>query len=172
MLRKRRTAFAAGGRDVKGTFVSTCVAAALWTSVAFAAGDFPMASCAGWNGTVTEREGIDTARASMAGIVTKADLQEYCERDPGGETRANGGRSTKARCVNRLLPETRTAKSTSRADCRTGRISYSYGGREPVVARFPLARDADTSCASGMPPVIEQFRMLCPAAAKRFGLGG
>ena len=52
-----------------------------------AAGDFPLASCKGWNGTVVERDGIDTTHATMRGIVTKADLQEYCERDPGGKTR-------------------------------------------------------------------------------------
>lgn len=154
--------------------MSRLVVAAIWLAAgagpALAAGDFPAASCKGWNGTVVERDGIDTARASMAGVVTKADMQEYCERDPGGETKAYGGRLTTRQCVERYLAQERRTRLVSRADCRSGRITYSYGGREPVSARFPLGPDADTSCASGMPPLIAQFRMLCPKAAERMGV--
>jgi hypothetical protein len=52
-----------------------------------ASSSFPVASCAGWSGTAVEQDGIDTPSATMTGMVTKADLQEYCERDPGGETK-------------------------------------------------------------------------------------
>lgn len=134
---------------------------------ALAAGDFPVASCKSWNGTVVERDGIDTARASMRGIVTKADLLEYCERDPGGETKATGGRMTTAQCVAKYLRQEARTSMMSEANCRTGTVVFSYGDREPTRARFPLGPDADTSCASGMPPLVEQFKMLCPSAAKR-----
>ncbi|AWN55349.1 hypothetical protein DK412_01695 [Methylobacterium sp. 17Sr1-1] len=133
-----------------------------------AAGDFALASCKGWNGTIVEREGIDTASARMRGIVTKADLQEYCERDPGGETRQSGGRLTVKQCVEKYLRQEARAALSAQANCRTGVISYRYGDRNAGRARFPLRADADTSCASGLPPIIEQFKVLCPTAAKRF----
>lgn len=132
-----------------------------------AAGDFPLASCKGWNGTVVERDGIDTARATMRGIVTKADLQEYCERDPGGETKQYGGKLTTAQCVANYLRSEGRATMAAEANCRAGTVSYRYGDRQTGRAHFPQGADADTSCASGMPPLIEQFKMLCPATAKR-----
>lgn len=53
------------------------------------------------------------------------------------------------------------------ANCRAGTVVFTYGDGKPARAKFPLGVDADTSCASGMPPLVEQFKMLCPAAAKR-----
>lgn len=146
-----------------------CMTAA---SPAMAAGDFPLASCKGWNGTVTERDGIDTARATMRGVITKADLQEYCERDPGGETKAYGGKLTKAQCVTKYLREEGGSPLSAEADCRAGTVSYRYGSRQAGRARFPIGPDGDTSCASGMPPLIEQFKTLCPAAARRLKIDG
>ena len=133
----------------------------------YAAGDFPVASCKSWNGTVVERDGIDTAHASMRGIVTKADLQEYCERDPGGETKAYGGKLTTAQCVAGYLRKEARTTMVSEANCKAGTMVFSYGDGKPTRAKFPLGVDADTSCASGMPPLVEQFKMLCPTAAKR-----
>lgn len=132
-----------------------------------AAGDFPLASCKGWNGTVVERDGIDTARATMRGVITKADLQEYCERDPGGETSQYGGKLTKAQCVQKYLRTTGRVTMIAEANCRSATVSYRYDDRQGGKARFPLGPDADTSCASGMPPMVEQFKLLCPMAAKR-----
>lgn len=63
------------------------------------AGDFPIASCKSWNGTVVERSCIDTSRAVLKGIVTKADNQEDCERDPGGVTVQHGGNLSVSQCV-------------------------------------------------------------------------
>lgn len=53
--------------------------------------DFPLASCAGWDGTLVSRTGTDSRNAVMEGNVNQANFQEYCERDPGGETVAHGG---------------------------------------------------------------------------------
>ncbi|KAB7781897.1 hypothetical protein [Methylorubrum populi] len=103
----------------------------------------------------------------MRGIITKADLQEYCERDPGGETKRYGGKLTKSQCVENHLRTEGRSTMTAEANCRTGTVSYHYGDSQGARARFPLGADADTSCASGMPPLIEQFKMLCPAASKR-----
>lgn len=132
-----------------------------------ATGDFPLASCKRWNGTVFERDGIDTTHATMRGIVTKADLQEYCERDPGGETKQFGGKLTTAQCVANYLRSEGRATMAAEANCRAGTVSYRYGDRKAGRARFPLGADGDTSCASGNPPMIEQFKMLCSGAAKR-----
>src|SRR4051794_24715547 len=135
---------------------------ALLALPALAAGDFPLASCKGWNGTVVERNGIDTPAATMRGIITKADLQEYCERDPGGETKEFGGNLTTAQCVTKYFLSDSRVQLAASANCRTGVVQYRYGNRSPQQAKFPLRPDADTSCASGMPPMIEQFKMLCP----------
>lgn len=137
---------------------------------ALASGSFPVASCAGWSGTAVEQDGIDTPSATMTGMVTKADLQEYCERDPGGETKQNGGKLTVAQCVAKYHRDEGRTVLTSRANCRTGTIEFRYGNNAPKKARFPLGEDADTSCASGMPPLIAQFVILCPAAARRMKL--
>jgi hypothetical protein len=136
-------------------------------SAAWALDEFPLASCKGWDGTVVERDGIDTARATMRGIVTKANVQEYCERDPGGETKQSNGKLTIAQCVASNLRSVSRITMVAEANCRAGTVSYRYGDRQTGRARFPLGPDADTSCASGMPPLMRQFKMLCPAAAKR-----
>ncbi|CAO4183655.1 hypothetical protein [Methylorubrum aminovorans] len=136
-------------------------------NAAHAAGDFPLASCKGWDGTIIARDGIDSISASMRGIITKADIQEYCERDPGGETKQYGGKLTVRQCIDLYLREEGRATMSAQANCRAGTITYQYGGRVSGRARFPLGPDADTSCASGMPPMIRQFTILCPAAAKR-----
>jgi len=129
--------------------------------------DFPVASCKSWNGTVMELSGVDTTRAAMSGSVTKPDIQEYCQRDPGGETRQHGGKLTVSQCVDNYLREVGKTDLVSEANCQAGNISFRYGSRAPTRARFPLHTDADTSCASGMPPLIAQFKMLCPALAER-----
>ena len=138
-------------------------------SAAFAAGDFPLASCKGWNGTIIEREGIDTQHATMSGILTKADFQEYCERDPGGETQQYGGKLTLKQCVKRYMQQSGKDKMSSTANCDTGQLSFKLSQKPAQRVRFPL-QDEDTSCASGMPPLIEQFKLLCPKAAERWGV--
>ena len=142
---------------------------ALWPTLGIAAGDFPI-SCKSWSGTVLDRSGIDGPRAEMRGIVAKADVQEYCERDPGGETRASGGKLSLQQCVAKYVAETRDINLTSSANCKAGTIVFRYGKRATDRAKFPLRPDADTSCASPLSNLIPQFKILCPAAVKRFRL--
>lgn len=129
--------------------------------------DFPIASCKSWNGTIVRIEGIDSTEAVMTGIVTEKNLLEYCERDPGGETIEYGGKLTVQQCVKKYGRETQKLELRSIANCRDGSIVF---GRSS--ARFPLEENADTSCGSGMPPLIAQFQMLCPANARRWNVGG
>lgn len=151
----------------------TAVVAALLISSSgqvLASGSFPVASCAGWSGTAVEQDGINTPSATMTGMITKDDLQEYCERDPGGETKPNGGKLTVAQCVAKYYKEEGRTVLASKANCRTGTIEFRYGSNAPQRARFPLGEDADTSCASGKPPLIAQFVIMCPTAARRMKL--
>src|SRR5262249_30521742 len=113
----------------------------------FAAGDFPLPSCKSWNGTVVERSGVDTRRAEMKGIITEADIQEYCERDPGGETTAYGGKWTIRECTTHYLEEVRGVKLVARANCEQAVLDFDYGSRSKRV-RFPVQ---DTSCSSANP---------------------
>src|SRR5262245_33450868 len=132
-------------RNALAAIVCMCATGAL------AAGDFPVASCASWNGTVVERSGIDTRAAAMQGIVTKADLQDYCERDPGGETKPYGGSLSTDECVAKYMKKERRTKLVSEANCRRGTIKFRYGS-DVSTAKFPLDPEADRSCASGLPP--------------------
>ncbi|ANM02696.1 hypothetical protein AMC78_CH00548 [Rhizobium phaseoli] len=130
--------------------------------------DFPLASCAGWDGKLISRTGTDSRNAVMEGNVNQANFQEYCERDPGYETVAHGGKLTVEQCVALYMKEDGEDTYRSTADCRKGTLSFFPSAGEPVRVTFPLPEDADISCASGMPPLIRQFTMLCPQAARKF----
>jgi hypothetical protein len=129
-------------------------------------GDFPLASCKGNGGTIIEKTGVNSTKALMKGIITKADMHEYCERDPGGSTIKNGGTQTLDSCVESGYLQVKDTQLIAIANCETGVLimrGYRHSGEKKV--RFPLAQNADKSCASGMPPLIEQFKILCPKAA-------
>ncbi|MBB4438250.1 MULTISPECIES: hypothetical protein [Rhizobium] len=132
--------------------------------------DFPLASCAGWNGTLVSKTGIDSSTAVMEGKVTRADFQEYCKRDPGWETTAHGGKLTVKQCVAMYTKQNGKDTFRSTANCSEGTLSFVPPRGEPLRVTFPLPEDADVSCASGMPPLIEQFKLLCPQAAREFRL--
>lgn len=134
------------------------------------AGDYPLASCKSWNGKVTSLTGIDSRSAVMKGVVTRADLREYCERDPGGETTQYGGRLTIEQCVDQYAEEYDGTALLSEADCSAGTVAFRYGSDDIRRATFPMSPDADTSCASGMPPLIYQFQMMCPRTARGVGI--
>ncbi|MGV3579765.1 hypothetical protein, partial [Brevundimonas sp.] len=61
---------------------------------AFRAGSMPIHPVQ-VNATLTSLTGVDTAQASMTGRVTQADAQEFCERDPNGDS----ARSSVGECV-------------------------------------------------------------------------
>jgi hypothetical protein len=128
-------------------------------------GDFWLASCAGWNGTVQEIFGKDTREARMSGLVTEPDIVEYCERDPGGSTIQWGGTKTIGECVEGLSGEI-NVRLRSTANCETGSLRFFYGSGAERNMRLPLPENR--SCASGLPPLIEQFRTLCPRSSERF----
>lgn len=149
-------------------FIFLSLAASLvGTSPTYAFGDYPLASCKFNNGTIIEKTGVNTDKAMIKGIVTKADIQEYCERDPGGVTRKTGGKLTLKQCVEQEYRSQKELDLKTTASCPLKTLSYRVNGTLIRSIKFPLPLDADTSCASGMPPLISQFIILCPDAAKR-----
>lgn len=150
--------------------IAVAISNGMVATPATAAGDFPLASCASWNGTIVEREGIDTRTAMIKGIITKADLQDYCERDPGGEVKPPGSKSGISQCVARHLKTESDVELLAMANCPVGLLEFQYGSQAPRHLKFPLRPKADVSCASGNPPLIAQFKLLCPKAASRMRL--
>ncbi|MBY5407956.1 hypothetical protein HFO98_05595 [Rhizobium leguminosarum] len=140
------------------------------TMSAAQAADFPLASCSGWDGTLVSRTDTDSSAAVMEGNVTQANFQEYCERDPGYETKAHGGKLTVKQCVAKYTRSNGKDTFRSTANCSEGTLSFEPSAGKPWRVTFPLPENSDVSCASGMPPLIEQFRLLCPQAAREFHL--
>lgn len=138
-------------------------------SAALPFGDYPIASCKIWNGTIRKVSGQDSQHALMVGVVTDDDLREYCQRAPGGETIEYGGKLTVEECVKTYRSELKEDRVRSIADCHRGTIVFQ-GNYGTSSAQFPLGPDEDDSCASGMPPLQAQFRILCPTNAARWGI--
>lgn len=84
---------------------------------AWSAGDLPLASCKGSNGTVTEHDEKDTARGPMRGIVTKTNLQEYCKRNLGDKIKQYGVKLTEHQCVGHYLQTKPKASLSAEANC-------------------------------------------------------
>jgi|694.fasta_scaffold89307_4 hypothetical protein len=148
-------------------YIPFCIAIFFGSSPAFASRDFPLASCKRHNGTITEKSGVNTNKALIKGMITKADIQEYCERDPGGSTIKYGGKDTFAMCVEKIYRKEKDTQLIAIANCSTQVLTFREGNNQEVQVRFPLAPNSDQSCASGMPPLISQFKILCPAAANK-----
>ena len=101
-----------------------------------AAGDFPAASCKGWGGTIVYKHGVNTAHAVMRGMTTPADLREYCERDPGGETIQYGGTETVDQCVAIDMPLASSQSLSAEANCGTGAVTFRIGQHAPARRSF------------------------------------
>ena len=128
---------------------------------------YPLASCAGWNGTVAKIEGVDTENAVMSGYVMEKDFREYCTRDPGGETTTFGGELSIDQCVSKYFSVNKEQVVTF-ANCNTGELVNEWflaGVKKTSKETFPLGIGTDRSCASGLLPLEAQFSMLCPSNA-------
>lgn len=127
--------------------------------------EFPLASCKRWNGTIVSLSGVGTSRASMIGTVTRENLKEFCERSYD-----NGDGKDKsalvAKCMTETVSESAGARVSATANCSTGRLRFADERGKLQEAQFPLPSDSDQSCASGMPPLIAQFAILCPRGTK------
>ena len=142
----------------------------LYSGSVFAAQYFPIASCKSFEGTLTIQRGVNSSNASLEGKVTRQDLVEYCSRSLGQETVQYGGKLIVQQCASRYAQQFENTSLVATANCQAGSLTFKYGNKPPTTARFPLPPDADTSCASGMPPLMAQFKMMCPAAAARLNI--
>jgi hypothetical protein len=131
-------------------------------SRAEAGGNFPLASCKGWDGTIVSISGVNSRKALLKGRVTRSNIREYCERDPGGETVQFGGKQTVDECVENYYDEVKQKSVTSIADCSQGSLTHKYGEDYSKTLQFPINPNVDSSCASGIPPLELQFKLLCP----------
>src|SRR5690606_23114516 len=82
-----------------------------------------------WNATVTSLEGVNSTAATMTGAVTRADVDEYCERTDGGDY------GSKSACVAEVLKLDGGKTYVTTANCPAGTLSSSWG------ANFTLASD-------------------------------
>jgi len=122
--------------------------------------NFPLASCKGWDGTVTERSGVDTENASLRGVITKANVEEFCNRIVPEDKPARD--EAVVACIQDTLPTATKVLVSARANCRKATLVFN-DGMETKRVQFPVGND--TSCGSGMPPMIAQFQKLCPRRA-------
>lgn len=137
-------------------------------------GSFPLASCKGWNGTITEIAGANTSAARMSGVVAREDVLEFCARMQGDEE------AKQAACLKEQAIQLGGEFGLSAtADCRAGRIrttdekEYQLRGVRDagLNGEYSLTwqhvrsgKILDGSCASGEPPISAQYKILCPAA--------
>lgn len=131
------------------------------------------------NATLTSLTGVDTAEAAMSGRVTRADAQEFCERDPNGDS----ARSSVDECVSATLAsetaEGATGAHMASADCVAGTLSSSDWGdfrltgtekrHEGSATLHPVFINPEggqaLGNAGGEYPVTAMFEILCPARA-------
>jgi hypothetical protein len=151
----------------------------------FQAGSFPLASCEGWNATITELIGVNTAQARVRGVVTAADIRDYCARDREHVTIRRGGKLTEQQCMERSRASIgrRPAVTAVTADCEQGLIGIGSEREYQLVQRkgetdndiefawreIRTGQTLDGSCASRAPLLSQQFRLLCPGRSSGGG---
>ena len=136
------------------------------------AAEFPLPS-KGWQATVVKLEGVNSSNALAVGEVKRENAEEYCERDPGGETRQYGGKLTKEQCVQKVLTQEKGKLYSARADCPRKTIKTSWDETFTAIGKDSFGnyrwrniysgKALDGSNASGAPVVEGQFNLLCPA---------
>lgn len=123
-------------------------------------------SRAGMDVTVTRREGIGTAHATIAGRLTRDNARRYC---------ADYEQNNSERCIDSYLQDTKLEDAIS-ADCERGMFTTFYGDRyrfvgknpdpdgvpEYVVISLKDDRVLNGSSASGLSETLGQFQALCP----------
>jgi hypothetical protein len=125
---------------------------------------YPLASCKDWNGQIIASSGKNTSAAEMQGKVTEQDIKEFCDRQSNDSSK----------CLAEVSWATLTTVKTN-ANCSTGQLKFTSTSpkfNNHVQVQFPLPADTDTSCASGLPPIIKQFSLLCPVAAEMLDIDG
>ena len=161
----------------KADTATAAAASAPTTAQTFTAGSMPIHPVQ-VNATLTSLTGADTAQAAMSGRVTQADAQEFCARDPNGDS----ARTSVGECVTSTLAsetaEGATGVHTASADCAAGTLTSSDWGdfrltgtedRYTSGQLYPIFLNSDgaqvTGNADGGSSANALFTVLCPARA-------
>jgi ATP-dependent protease ClpP protease subunit len=122
----------------------------------------------GLQGSLFDWSGQDTDAASMHGWITAANVVDFCNR-----TRSQSS-PVYDRCF-KVQTNAIGAEIASTANCMTGLVSYSIRGD---VKASMIAPSGETAVAEGFDPMqsrtmlLDQFKLMCPAAARTARLGG
>ncbi len=127
---------------------------------------FPTGS-KGEQATLSQIDGVDTDRASAEGRFTQGDLQEYCERDPGGMTIQHGGKLTIGQCIQEVGANRRHRTLKSSANCKAKHVTLWDGTwRFLKYEEFGITwldpKGAVTEPYAGTVAAEAQFQLLCP----------
>lgn len=119
------------------------------------AGDYAVASCKTWNGTITQARNQNTSKAEMTGVVSDGDIMEYCMRSSAPQNYT--------KCLNETRITTKTSELYTVANCQDSTMIFYYkDARNQYVTRANFkTKPADLSCSSGLTPLISQFKYLC-----------
>jgi hypothetical protein len=132
--------------------------------------DFPLVSKM-WGATIIKIEGINTSKAMAVGEVKYQNAKEYCDRDPGGETKQYGGKLTKEQCIQKVLREEEGKIHYLSADCKTRTLANDFGSFTLIGQtsdNVNIWRDNTSGkilepCSANNTDVIDaQFKLLCP----------
>jgi len=150
-------------------FLLSSIVFSIYGNCVFAYGDYPLPICHANGATIIDIGGINTDKAFIKGVVTKADLYEYCERQHRGESEINEGnaaiRLKIKQCVDQEYAEKRNIKYMATANCFKGTMRTDSGGSQ-LKLKFPDPILESLGCSAEYQYVV-QFKTLCPQMAKR-----
>lgn len=127
-----------------------------------------------WGLRVISLTNPGTANAVLTAKISAEGAREYCDRDPGGETKEYGGRLTKRQCVQQLLASEGRKASVFRANCPARKIWDGQRWYHQLPRNragemhwqdVQTKRVLDASGATNHDAHDDQFKMLCPGAA-------
>lgn len=93
-------------------------------------------SSKGYAATVTHIENVNGSNALAVGQVMSPNADEYCNRDPGGNTKKHGGKLTFQQRVNKVLKEEKGKKVSETADCLRKTVTVEFGGTYTMKRKF------------------------------------
>ncbi len=104
-------------------------------------------------------------------MTTPADFMEYCERDPGGETKEHGGELSIKQCAVQEQATMRAKPLATEADCKAKTVTIEGDTwrflRYDAAITWKTPKGAVEESWAGTSAVDAQFEMLCPNAYAR-----
>jgi len=122
---------------------------------------YPVASCKSWDGSINYLTGKNSSNAQMVGTITYENVKEYC-------TRGLYDKADIKKCIDENIIRATDADLKTTANCELGTLTFQYRDPERKFSKslnFNV-QPSNTSCASGVPALMRQFRLLCPIKYK------